>query len=81
MTMPKNIHPPFRELIRDQLVGLPGIRIRPRRRVHGLYYGGSCFGIMDEYRLYLRTDDTSRKDYESHGMAHYDRFLDASFKA
>ena len=33
----------------------------------GLYLGGRMFGLIIEYRLYLKTDDASRPAFESAG--------------
>jgi DNA transformation protein len=35
---------------------------------HGLYSGGRFFGILDEGRLFFKTDAQSQADYIAHGM-------------
>lgn len=35
---------------------------------YGLYLEGAFFGVIDEGRLYFRTDDDSRPDYVDRGM-------------
>ena len=75
----KAIHPPFRELVRDQLVGLGGLRIRARRGVRGLYIGDQCFGLLAEHRLYFRTDDETRPEFVEEEMEPYPKHLDRSF--
>jgi len=35
---------------------------------HGLYSGGRFFGILDEGRLFFKTDASSQADYTARGM-------------
>ena len=35
---------------------------------HGLYSGGRFFGILDEGRLFFKTDTQSQADYTARGM-------------
>jgi DNA transformation protein len=58
----------FVSFVLDQLSRLPGIRHRRMFGATGLYQGELFFAIVDDGRLYFRTDDGSRPDYESRGM-------------
>jgi DNA transformation protein len=58
----------FVEFVLDQLAGLRGVRKRRMFGAFGLYQGDLFFGIVDEGRLYLLTDETTRRDYEAKGM-------------
>jgi DNA transformation protein len=58
----------FKEFVLDQLHALPGLRARAMFGAHGLYCGETFFGILDEGRLFFKTDASSQKDYASRGM-------------
>jgi len=55
----------FKDFVLDQLDGLPGLRSRRMFGGHGLYADERFFGILIEGRLYFKTDDSNRSDYES----------------
>jgi DNA transformation protein len=58
----------FKEFVLDQLAALPDLRARAMFGAHGLYSGERFFGIMDEGRLYFKTDAQSQADYTARGM-------------
>jgi len=59
----------FKEFVLDQLRTLPDVRARAMFGAHGLYQGESFFAILDEGRLFFKTDATSQADYTARGMA------------
>lgn len=58
----------FKEFVLDQLSAIPDLRARAMFGAHGLYSGEKFFGILDEGRLFFKTDATSQKDYTERGM-------------
>jgi DNA transformation protein len=58
----------FKEFVLDQLSALPDVRARAMFGAHGLYSGGRFFGILDEGRLFFKTDAQSQADYTASGM-------------
>jgi DNA transformation protein len=58
----------FKEFVLDQLGALPDVRAKAMFGAHGLYSGESFFGILDEGRLFFKTDTASQTDYTSRGM-------------
>jgi len=58
----------FKEFVLDQLGGLPEVRARAMFGAHGLYQGDHFFGILDEGRLFFKTDAQSQADYVARGM-------------
>ena len=58
----------FKEFVLDQLRGLPGVRARAMFGAHGLYQGESFFAILDEGRLFFKTDGASQADYAARDM-------------
>ena len=58
----------FKEFALDQLSALPDVRARAMFGAHGLYSGGHFFGILDEGRLFFKTDAASQADYTARGM-------------
>ena len=58
----------FKEFVLDQLSALPDVRARAMFGAHGLYSGEHFFGILDEGRLFFKTDSQSQTDYSSRGM-------------
>jgi DNA transformation protein len=58
----------FKEFVLDQLGALPDVRARAMFGAYGLYVGESFFGILDEGRLFFKTDAQSQADYTARGM-------------
>ena len=58
----------FKEFVLDQLRALPDVRARAMFGAHGLYCGESFFSILDEGRLFFKTDAVSQADYTARGM-------------
>ena len=58
----------FKEFVLDQLGALPAVRARAMFGAHGLYQGEHFFAILDEGRLFFKTDAPSRADYTARGM-------------
>jgi DNA transformation protein len=58
----------FKEFVLDQLGALPELRVRAMFGAHGLYSGENFFGILDQGRLFFKTDAQSQADYTTHGM-------------
>jgi DNA transformation protein len=58
----------FKEFVLDQLGALPELRARAMFGAQGLYAGGRFFGILDEGRLFFKTDSQSQADYTARGM-------------
>jgi DNA transformation protein and related proteins len=59
----------FKEFVLDQLRALPDVRAKAMFGAHGLYQGEHFFGILDEGRLFFKTDAQSQADYVARGMA------------
>ena len=58
----------FKEFVLDQLSALPDVRARAMFGAHGLYQGEHFFGILDEGRLFFKTDAASQAVYVGRGM-------------
>jgi len=58
----------FNEFVLDQLSALPELRAKAVFGAHGLYCGEKFFGILDEGRLFFKTDASSQADYTARGM-------------
>jgi DNA transformation protein len=58
----------FKEFVLDQLGALPDVRARAMFGAHGLYSGDHFFAILDEGRLFFKTDAASAADYLARGM-------------
>ena len=58
----------FKEFVLDQMSALPELRARAMFGAHGLYAGEKFFGILDEGRLFFKTDAASAADYTARGM-------------
>jgi DNA transformation protein len=61
----------FKEFVLDQLSALPDVHARAMFGAHGLYSGGRFFGILDEGRLFFKTDTQSQADYVVRGMGQF----------
>ena len=58
----------FKEFVLDQLSALPDVRAKAMFGAHGIYSGDHFFGILDEGRLFFKTDAVSAADYTARGM-------------
>ena len=58
----------FKEFVLDQLGALPDVRARAMFGAHGLYQGEAFFAILDEGRLFFKTDAASQAEYTARGM-------------
>jgi DNA transformation protein len=58
----------FKEFVLDQLSVLPEVRAKAMFGAHGLYQNEHFFAILDEGRLFFKTDAQSQADYVAHGM-------------
>lgn len=60
--------PAFRQFVLDQLEDLGDVTARWMFGGVGLYQRGVFFGIVAGDVLYLKVDDSTRPEYERHGM-------------
>ena len=58
----------FKEFVLDQLHALPDLRAKAMFGAHGLYSGENFFGILDDGRLFFKTDAQSQKEFIERGM-------------
>jgi DNA transformation protein len=58
----------FVEYVLDQLHRLGPLDARAMFGAHGLYHAGVFFAIIASGRLFLKTDERTRPDFESRGM-------------
>ncbi len=58
----------FKEFVLDQLSALPDVRAKAMFGAHGIYSGETFFGILDEGRLFFKTDAASENDFTARGM-------------
>jgi DNA transformation protein len=66
----------FKSFVLDQLEELGGVAPRAMFGGVGLYHAGVFFGILARDKLYLKVDDTSRRDYEAAGMTPFKPYAD-----
>jgi len=59
----------FKEFVLDQLSALPELRTRTMFGAHGIYSGEHFFGILDQGRLFFKTDAASQMDYTARSMS------------
>jgi len=58
----------FKKFVLDQLSALPELRAKAMFGAHGMYCVDKFFGILDEGRLFFKTDERSQADYVARGM-------------
>jgi DNA transformation protein len=58
----------FKEFVLDQLSVLPDVRAKAMFGAHGIYSDDKFFAILDEGRLFFKTDVSSQADYMARGM-------------
>ena len=58
----------FKEFVLDQLSALPDVRARAMFGAHGLYQGDHFFAILDQGRLFFKTDPATAPAYTDRGM-------------
>lgn len=59
----------FAAFVADQLAALGEVELRPMFGGHGVYHAGTIFGIVHDDRLYLKTDDDSRRVFLERGSS------------
>jgi DNA transformation protein len=73
---PLKVSAAFRQFVLDQLEELGDVTARSMFGGVGLYHRGVFFGIIAGDTLYLKVDDTSRREYESAGMGPFKPYPD-----
>ena len=58
----------FKEFVLDQLGNMEPVACRAMFGGFGLYHREMFFGILSKGRLYFKTDDQTRPDFEEYGM-------------
>jgi DNA transformation protein len=58
----------FTVFVLNQLSALPDVRSKAMFGAHGIYSGEHFFRILDEGRLFFKTDAASQADYTARGM-------------
>lgn len=58
----------FKDFVLDQLHGVRGVTCRPMFGGYGLYRRATFFGIIHKGRLYFKTNECTRPDYQARGM-------------
>ena len=61
----------FKDYVLDQLGALPDVRAKAMFGAHGLYCDDKFFGILDEGRVFFKTDAQSKADYTARGMGSF----------
>jgi len=61
----------FKEFVLDQLSALPELRAKAMFGAHGIYAGETFFGIVDEGRLFFKTDASTEAAYTERGMGQF----------
>jgi DNA transformation protein len=59
----------FVEFVRELLAPLGNVRARAMFGGHGIYRGEVMFAIIENDRLYFKTDTVSREAYSARGLA------------
>lgn len=62
------VRPEFLEFVLEQLGRIAPVTHRRMFGGVGLYADGLFFAVMDDDRLYFKTDDTNRPAYEARGL-------------
>jgi DNA transformation protein and related proteins len=70
--MPAEQDRDFLAFVLDQLSGLRRVTARPMFGALGLYAGDDFFAIIDDGRLYLYADETTRARYEARGSGPFE---------
>jgi DNA transformation protein and related proteins len=58
----------FKDFVLDQLGELP-VQAKAMFGAHGLYLGGTFFGVVFDDRLFFKTNDDTLPKYEERGMS------------
>jgi DNA transformation protein and related proteins len=59
----------FKEFVLDQLSALPDVRAKAMFGAYGLYAEDHFFAILDDGRLFFKTNAQSQAEYTARGMA------------
>ncbi len=58
----------FKAFVLDQLSALPDVRAKAMFGAFGIYSGEHFFGIVDDGKLFFKTDAQAKTAYEERGM-------------
>ena len=59
----------FRDFVLDQMRDIGSLECRAMFGGYGLYAGEKFFGLIWQQQFYLKTDDTTRKQFQAAGMS------------
>jgi len=59
----------FRDFVLEQLRDVGAVECRAMFGGYGLYSGGKFFGLIWQQQFYLKTDETTRKQFVAAGMS------------
>ena len=62
------VTPEFREYVLEQLRRVAPVTSRPMFGGLGIYGDGLFFALVDDDTLYLKTDETTRGEFEARGL-------------
>lgn len=63
------LSPEFKSFVEDLFAPAFSVRIRRMFGGAGIYSGEVMFGLISDERIYLKTDDMTRPDFEAEGSA------------
>jgi DNA transformation protein len=63
------LRPEFRSFVRELFEGFGRVDVRPMFGAAGIFAGDVMFGLAAGERIYLKTDERSRKSFEDEGCA------------
>jgi DNA transformation protein len=64
--------PEYRTWLTELFAPLGDLSVRRVFNFHGLYRGGTMFGIVADQRVYLKADESSRKLFVAAGMGAFE---------
>jgi len=70
------VSPSFRDFVKEQLSAILAVTTRPMFGGLTFFHEGLAFALIDEDRLYFKTDATNRGDFEAAGMGPFLPFGD-----
>ena len=70
----------FKDFVMDQMDGMSGITVKKMFGGAGIFHESKMFAILHKSQMFLKVDDSNRRDFEEAGMGPFQPFPDKPMK-
>lgn len=70
----------FKEFVTGQLEGMEGVTFKKMFGGAGIFHDGRMFGLLHRSQMFLKVNDSNRKEYEEAGSGQFQPFPNKPMK-